>query len=360
MAYAQVTFADAQDASGRRGSSDADRTAALKYWATSMPDKSIILPSGLNFQLTETITVTNRKVGILGDDAGAKPIIRVNRSVGFDLRLGARIQNIRFDATTNGVTLLRLGGSAASGNEDDTDGSVDECVFNLRSSCTAINYNGRNCNVNNNIFQDSGTSNIGLLLRWDGIANDGTDDGDGQDVGTSMRKNRFWGNQVDLEFNCQAIVAAPRDGAVYGLLITDNKFQKGCQILSSEQKGVDGVCIADNVWGAVRANYRIGSEGVMEFATGKATGVIYNNLFYGVRESNSIRPLRYIRTSSSVTPGLAITRNLFDRTRDGKDAIQLNSGTKSRVVAYENTIRNGSSSSAGNNGVTNGAVKFSN
>lgn len=360
MAYAQVTFADAQRASGRTGSSNADRTAALKHWATRMSEKSIILPSGLNFQLTETITVTNRKVGILGDDAGAQPIIRSNRSVGIDLRLGARVQNIRFDATADGVTLLRLGGSAASGNEDDTDGSIDECVFNLRSNCTAINYNGRNCNVNNNIFQDSGNSNIALLLRWDGISNDGTDDGDGQNVATSMRKNRFWGNRVDLEFNCQAIVAAPRDGAVYGLLITDNRFQKGCQILSSEQKGVDGVCIADNVWGAVRANYRIGSEGVMEFAAGKATGVIYNNTFYGVNESDAIRPLRYIRTSSAVTPGLAISRNLFDRTRTGKRAIQLNSGTKSRVTAYQNTIRNNSGSASGDSGVSDGAVKFSN
>ena len=343
---AQITYHEAAFHAGIKPKGNQNKIDILKWFAQSAY-KTIKLPNDWSVTLTETITFATKK-GIIGEETALgtdNPKFFVDTDVGLEFNQGARIANLSFVGGVD-VTSVWIGGTADTGNEDDVDGSVQNCTFNIGKQSTAIVYNGRNARILNNAFSD-GVGGTCISLRWCGVD---TQSAQPDDLNaTSWRKNRVIGNQFHSGQASRAVVING-DYPIYGFQLLNNIMDIGGQLLVVERGGMVGSTVASNTW---YGRSRFGPEGVLEFKAGLLKGLsVTGNGFSTLDGPNNTRCARFINVSKLVhCQGLAISANSFINNRKGKAAIAIH-GDTSKVVVIGNVITNPAAKLCSNNGVS--------
>ena len=342
----QITFDEAAFYAGINPQGNQNKVEVLQWFAQSIY-KTIKLPNEWSVRLDEPIVFDTKK-GITGEQTALgtdRPKIIVTKGIGLQFNQGARISNLSF-AGGEGVTSVWFGGVAATGNEDDVDGSVQNCTFNIGKRSTAIVYNGRNARILNNAFSD-GVGGTCISLRWHGIDTQSQEPGDLNE--TSWRKNRVIGNQFHTGPASKAVVING-DYPIYGFQLLNNIMDIGGQMLVVERGGMIGSTVTGNSW---YGRSRFGAEGVLEFKTGVLEGLsITGNGFTTLDGPNKSRCARFVNVASQVDcKGLAISTNSFINGRKGKAAVAVH-GDTSKVIVIGNVITNSSPKLCGNGGVS--------
>ena len=331
------------------GSGQWSRTRALQHFGSQAKAKGwteLVLPAGLVIKPQEPIWFDSTKVGIRGEGTAlggnqAKFKVQIlNATLRFPV--GARLQNLSFVADPQMAPwgTVEIGGRNEMNNEDDTDGSIENCTFNVGGYNIGIRYNGRNCNIYRNSFSD-GTQCTAVHLAWDGIVNEG-----GDSLTHGSRKNRINDNQIHLARSSRAIVAGG-DFPIHDCQIKNNTLDIGCQLLKTIKAG-GTFSITENTWLSQAKSWGHGSEGVVEFSEGRAQGVVANNIFDSTDRINSDRVPRFVRVRGACDSGASITfsGNQFLWAKKGEYAVKVSSANHT-CSAFGGAIKNGDANRRG-------------
>ena len=250
---------------------------------------------------------------------------------GLTFKGGARIKNIDFKGSKGIDTLIQFGetgNDTENRNEDDVDGSISGS--NFENFKTAVRYNGRNCKMNDNVFDSGRKKSTDVHLSYSNIEVD-LDGGRGTLPHYSHRKNSFRGNKFSSGQKNTGIQLSG-EVPIRGLVVSENKKEQGGSLLSVEGSGGvrDSIINNNNVSGIGK-----GGDPTIHFKDSEARGlVMHNNQFSGLKRDSEL-----FKSSSSLIDGRGVFKTTSEKAEDDTHGMSITNGE----LKYQDSLTPGKS-----------------